>query len=109
MIDSERPATLQVMQMRRPILAVLAALSIAAAIVSGCSSSSKGSGAALPDAATLVKESIQSTKNVKSVHLALSVNGKIKHLPIKTLTGDLTTTPPPAAQGNANITFGGSH
>jgi lipoprotein LprG len=108
MIDFERPATLQVMQTRRPILAVLAALSIAAAVVSGCSSSSKGSGAALPDAATLVKESVQSTKNVKSVHLVLSVNGKIKHLPIKTLTGDLTTTPATAAQGNTSITFGGS-
>src|SRR3984957_11454434 len=107
-VDFERPATLQVMQTRPPTLAVLAPPSIAAAIVSGCSSSSKGSGAALPDAATLVKESIQSTKNVKSVHLALSVNGKIKPLPIKTLTGDLTTTPATAAQGNASITFGGS-
>ena len=48
------------------------------------------------------------TRNVKSVHLVLSVNGKIKHLPIKTLTGDLTTTPDTAAQGNADITFGGS-
>jgi lipoprotein LprG len=96
------------MQMRRPILAVLAALSIAATVVSGCSSSSKQSASALPDAANLVKQSIQTTKSVKSVHLVLSVNGKIKHLPIKNLTGDLTTTPATAAQGNANITFGGS-
>jgi lipoprotein LprG len=107
-IDFERPATLQVMQTRRPILAVFAALSIAAAVVSGCSSSSKQSGAALPDAATLLSKSNLTTRNVKSVHLVLSVNGKIKHLPIKTLTGDLTTTPDTAAQGNANITFGGS-
>ena len=56
----------------------------------------------------MIKESVASTKNVKSVHLVLSVNGKIKHLPIKTLTGDLTTTPATAAQGNASITFGGS-
>jgi lipoprotein LprG len=42
------------------------------------------------------------------VHLVLSVNGKIKHLPVKTLTGDLTTTPDTAAQGNADITLGGS-
>ena len=83
-------------------------LSIAAALVSGCSSS-KQSSAPLPDAATLVKESTQSTKNVKSVHLALSVNGKIKGLPVKSLTGDLTTTPQTAAQGNAErIIFGGS-
>ncbi len=102
---------MQTMQTPRrigPILAVLAALSIAAALVSGCSSSSKQSGAALPDAATLVKESSQTTKNVTSVHLVLTVNGKIKHLPVKTLTGDLTTTPATSAQGNANITFGGS-
>src|ERR1700753_1437855 len=96
------------MQTRRPILAVLAALAIAATVVSGCSSSSKQSGAALPDAANLIKESVQSTKNVKSVHLVLSVNGKIKHLPIKNLTGDLTTAPATAAQGNATITLGGS-
>jgi lipoprotein LprG len=99
------------MQTRRPfgpILAVLAALSIAAALVSGCSSSSKQAGGSLPDAANLIKESSQTTKNVKSVHLVLTVNGKIKHLPVKTLTGDLTTSPDTAAQGNANITFGGS-
>jgi lipoprotein LprG len=106
-VPSEPPATLQVMQTRRPILAVLAAISIGAALISGCSSS-KPSGGALPDAATLIKESIQSTKNVKSVHLALSVNGKIKGLPVKSLTGDLTTTPQTAAQGNASIVFGGS-
>jgi len=113
-IGSVAPSTMQTMQTPRqpspfgPLLAVLAALSIAAALVSGCSSSSKPSGGALPDAATLVKESSQVTKNVTSVHLVLSVNGKIKHLPVKTLTGDLTTTPATAAQGNASITFGGS-
>lgn len=100
--------TMQTSRPIRPILAVLAALSIAAALVSGCSSSSKPSGAALPDAATLLSKSNLTTRNVKSVHLVLSVNGKIKHLPIKNLTGDLTTTPDTAAQGNANITFGGS-
>ncbi len=109
-VRAARPATLQVMQTRKPfgpILAVLASLSIAAALISSCSSS-KPSGAPLPDAATLIKESIQSTKNVTSVHLALSVNGKIKGLPVKSLTGDLTTTPQTAAQGNASIVFGGS-
>ena len=107
MIDFERPATLQVMQTRRPILAVVAALSIAAALVGGCSSS-KQSAAPLPDAPTLLSKSNLTTRNVKSVHLVLSVNGKIKHLPVKTLTGDLTTTPDTAAQGKADITFGGS-
>ena len=44
----------------RPILAILAALSIATALVGGCSSS-KQSTAPLPDAATLLKESSQTT------------------------------------------------
>jgi len=90
-----------------PILAVLAALSIAAALVGGCSSS-KQSAAPLPDAATLLSKSNLTTRNVKSVHLVLSVTGKIKGLPVKTLTGDLTTSPDTAAKGDANLTVLGS-
>jgi lipoprotein LprG len=90
-----------------PFLAVLAALSIAAALVGGCSSS-KQSAAPLPDAATLLSKSNLTTRNVKSVHLVLSVTGKIKGLPVKTLTGDLTTSPDTAAKGEANLTVLGS-
>jgi lipoprotein LprG len=90
-----------------PFLAVLAALSIAAALVGGCSSS-KHSAAPLPDAATLLSKSNLTTRNVKSVHLVLSVTGKIKGLPVKTLTGDLTTSPDTAAKGEANLTVLGS-
>ncbi|HEV3311047.1 MAG TPA: LppX_LprAFG lipoprotein, partial [Chloroflexota bacterium] len=86
-----------------PILAVLAALSIAAALVGGCSSS-KQSAAPLPDAATLLSKSNLTTRNVKSVHLVLSVSGTIHGLPVKTLTGDLTTSPDTAAKGEANLT-----
>ncbi len=96
------------MPTRRPILAFLAALSIAAALVAGCSSSSKKSTAPLPDAATLLKESSQTTKNVKSVHLVVSVSGKIKGLAVKTLSGDLTMSPATAAKGDAKITVSGS-
>ena len=71
----------------RPILAVLAALSIATALIGGCSSS-KQSTAPLPDAAALLAKSNLTTRNVKSVHLVLSVTGTIKGLPVKTLTGD---------------------
>jgi lipoprotein LprG len=95
------------MPTRRPILAVLAALSIAAALVGGCSSS-KQSAAPLPDAATLLSKSNLTTRNVKSVHLVLSVTGKIKGLPVKTLTGDLTTSPDTAAKGEADLTVLGS-
>jgi lipoprotein LprG len=96
------------MPTRRPILAVLAALTVAAALVGGCSSSAKKSSAPLPDAATLLKQSSQTTKNVKSMHLVVSVSGKIKGLPVKTLTGDLTTSPATAAKGDAKITVSGS-
>ena len=95
------------MQTRR-LLAVLASLSIATALIAGCSSGSKQSGAPLPDATTLVKQSADATKNVKSAHVVLTVKGKVPGLPIKTLTGDLTTTPATAASGNATITLGGS-
>ena len=91
---------------KRPILAVLAALAVAAALVGGCSSS-KQSSAPLPDAATLIKESKPDHQNVKSVHLVLSVVGTIKGLPVKTLTGDLTTSPT-AAKGEADLTVLGS-
>lgn len=77
-------------------------------MIAGCSSGSKQSGAPLPDPTSLVKQSADATKNVKSVHLVLSIQGKISGLPIKTLTGDLTTTPATAAKGNATITLGGS-
>lgn len=92
----------------RKFLAVLAAAGAAATLVAGCSSSSKHAGGPLPDAATLVKESSASTKDLKSVHLVLSVAGKIEKLPIKTLDGDLTTQPSTAAKGNAKITMLGS-
>jgi len=43
------------------------------------------------------------------VHLVLSVTGKIQHLPVKTLTGDLTTAPSTAAKGHTTITLAGSN
>ncbi|MDM4143240.1 MULTISPECIES: LppX_LprAFG lipoprotein [Mycobacterium] len=96
------------MQTRRRLSAVIASLTLATALIAGCSSGSKQSGAPLPDATSLVKQSADATKNVKSAHIALSIQGKIQGLPIKTLTGDLTTAPATAAQGNATITLGGS-
>ncbi len=99
---------MQTMQTRRRrLFAVLAALSIGTALIAGCSGS-KQSGAPLPDAKTLLQQSAAVTKNVKSAHLDLSVTGKVQGLPLKTLTGDLTTIPTTAAKGNAKITFSGS-
>jgi lipoprotein LprG len=92
---------------RRRLFAVLAALSAAVALIAGCSSKSSD-GDPLPDAKTLVQQSASITKNVKSAHLDLSVAGKIQGLPLKTLTGDLTTDPTTAGKGNAKILFGGN-
>jgi lipoprotein LprG len=99
---------MQTMQTRRRLFAVLAAVSIAAALIAGCSSGSTQSSAPLPDATTLVKQSTDVTKNLKSAHLVLSVIGKVPGLPIKTLTGDLTTAPATAASGDVQLTMGGS-
>src|SRR5581483_4041423 len=99
---------MQTLQRVCRLMAVLAALTIATALVGACSSSSKKSSGPLPDAATLLKQSSQSTKAVKSVHLVLAATGKIQGLPVKTLTGDLITAPGTAAKGSAKITFAGS-
>jgi lipoprotein LprG len=94
---------MQPMQTRRRLLAVvLAALALSAAPVVGCSS--KQSSAPLPDAATLLKDSVDTTRNLKSVHLEIKVTGNIPNLPVHTLSGDLTSTPDIAAKGSANIT-----
>nr|WP_278184966.1 MULTISPECIES: LppX_LprAFG lipoprotein [Mycobacterium] len=97
------------MTRRRRIPAVmLAALALTVGLIAGCSSSKSKSTAELPDPTTLLKQSSASTKSLKSVHLDLSVTGKIDKLPVKTLNGDLTTDPKTAAKGDAKITFGGS-
>jgi len=92
----------------RPRLAVLislfTALVTALVLTSGCSSDKK-SDAALPDAATLLKDSNATTKAQQSVHLVITTTGEIKELPIASLTGDLTNTPSVGAAGKADIVF----
>ncbi|MCV7422919.1 LppX_LprAFG lipoprotein [Mycobacterium yunnanensis] len=87
----------------RPRIAVLVSMFAAILLVAGCGSSEKKNDAPLPDAAALLKESTQTTSAQTSVHLDLTVTGKIKELPIETLTGDLTNVPVVAAQGKASI------
>lgn len=95
----------------RPRFAVQSLLAIvfaAAALVAGCSSSSsEKSSAPLPDAATLLQESTAVTKAQQSVHLLLTVQGKIEGLPVERLDGDLTNTPAVAAEGSADLLFAG--
>jgi lipoprotein LprG len=90
--------------MQTRLLAIFAALFAAIALFAGCSSKSQDS-SNLPDAATLLKESTQTTKAQSSMHLKLTVQGEIKELPIESLEGDLTNKPAVAAQGTANIMF----
>ena len=91
--------------MQTRLLAIFAVLFTAIALVAGCSSKSQESSKALPDAATLLKQSSETTKSQSSVHLKLTVQGQIKGLAIESLEGDLTNTPAVGAHGTANIVF----
>jgi lipoprotein LprG len=86
----------------RPRIAVLVSIFAALLLIAGCSSSNK-SDAPLPDGASLLKDSAQTTKKQQSVHLELTVTGKIAELPIESLSGDLTNVPVVAAKGKASI------
>ena len=90
--------------MHSRLIAIFAALFAAVALVAGCSKSDDSS-KELPDAATLLQQSSETTKSQTSVHLGLTVQGEIKELPIESLEGDLTTAPAVAAQGKANLLF----
>jgi lipoprotein LprG len=90
----------------RIFVVILAVLAFATAPLAGCSSN-KPSSAPLPDAATLLKESAETTKNLKSLHVDLTVDGAIPHLPVKVLHGDLTNIPAVAAKGHTKVILGG--
>ena len=99
---------MQGMQTRPRYAVLFSLLSVVLAGVltlSGCSKSEDA--APLPDAATLLKQSADTTKAQQSVHIVLSVNGKIAKLTLTKLTGDLTTVPAVAAKGNASLSMGG--
>ena len=99
---------MQAMPLRRTTAAILAAVALSAALIAGCSkSSNQQSGAPLPDAATLLKQSAQTTRDLKSAHLDLTVQGKIAGLPLQSLTGDLTNIPAVAAKGHTRLMLAG--
>jgi lipoprotein LprG len=91
--------------MQTRLIAIFAALFAAIALIAGCSKSSDDASKELPDAATLLQQSSETTKSQTSVHMNLTVQGEIKELPIESLEGDLTNTPAVAAQGKANLNF----
>lgn len=89
---------------RHAAQALIAVLLAAAMFVAGCSSSSESS-EPLPEAAPLLSDATQTTRDLQSVHLQLSVQGSFPELPIESLEGDLTNSPAVAATGSANIVF----
>jgi lipoprotein LprG len=89
-------------------LSAITAVTIASGLVAGCSSAGSSGSDALPEAGTLLQQSSQTTKDLKSAHLDIAVTGTIQGLPLKKLSGDLTNVPATAVQGNATITMGGS-
>ena len=99
---------MQAMPLRRTTAAILAAVALSAALIAGCSkSSNQQSGPPLPDAATLLTQSAQTTRDLKSAHLDLTVQGKIAGLPLQSLTGDLTNVPAVAAKGHTRLMLAG--
>jgi lipoprotein LprG len=101
------------MPLRRTAVA-LAVVALSVGLIAGCSkndsSNSSGqssSGAPLPSATELLKQSSDTTRGQQSVHLELKVDkGLQEKLPIESLSGDLTNVPAVAAQGTAKVILG---
>lgn len=89
------------------LIAVLAALSFATALVAGCSSASKEQQPAA--GCGHAGQAVQPDHQERPQRACCAVDDrKGEGLPIKTLTGDLTTAPSTAAKGNAKVVVGGS-
>ena len=100
----------------RRLLAALAVVGVVAAPVTACSlsapapvpTSSKGAEEPLPDPAVLLKEAGAASKDLTSVHLTMTVTGRLESMSLRELAGDLTTEPASAAKGKAKIVVMGS-
>lgn len=98
----------------RTTVAALAVVALPAGLIAGCSKSADksaepSSNAPLPAAATLLKQSSETTRGQQSVHLELAVTKELQEkLPIEKLSGDLTNVPAVAAKGTASVVSGSS-
>lgn len=88
--------------MLKRLLMIVATLAAAVALLAGCSKSEEST-KDLPDAATLLQQSSQTTKNQTSAHIKLTVDGKSEKLPIEMLEGDLSNAPAFSAEGKVNL------
>jgi lipoprotein LprG len=88
--------------MPKRLVMILVALAAAVAFLAGCSKSDEPA-KELPDAATLLQQSSQTTKSQTSAHMKLTVEGPTEKLPIELLEGDLSNAPEFRAQGKVNL------
>ncbi|WP_436494125.1 LppX_LprAFG lipoprotein [Actinokineospora sp. HUAS TT18] len=85
----------------------LGALALTAALATGCTSDDKGGGSGLPDGATLMKDAAAATRDIRSAHFSLKVNGSVSAIPVQNAEGDLTREggPSGAAKGTVKLTL----
>ncbi|WP_026424661.1 LppX_LprAFG lipoprotein [Actinokineospora inagensis] len=88
----------------------VAVLALVGALVAGCTSDNSSGGAgggSLPDGASVMKDSAATTKNIKSAHFTLKVNGNPPTIPVQNAEGDLTREggPAGAAKGTVKLTL----
>jgi len=83
---------------------LLTPLCLVAVLLAGCTGSSNNATntANLPGAPALLATSAAATRDVRSVHFTLSINGNLANLPVRTAEGDLNSAG--QAKGNAQIT-----
>jgi lipoprotein LprG len=84
---------------------LLGMLTLVAVVSAGCSSNDNPPASGGQDAATLLKDSAAATKDIKSAHFTLKVNGSIPGLSVHSAQGDLTKEggPSGAAKGSVNM------
>lgn len=84
------------MLLRRVVLGMLAIVAVA-----GCSNDNPPAGGGSQDAAALLRDSAAATKDIKSAHFTVKVNGSINGLSVHSAQGDLTKEG--AAKGTVNM------
>jgi lipoprotein LprG len=89
---------------------IVSALAVVAAATAGCTDDPPPAGGSLPDGAGLLRDAANATRDIKSAHFTLAVNGKVEGLPVQNAEGDLTREggPSGAAKGTVRMELMGS-
>ncbi|MGQ0841229.1 LppX_LprAFG lipoprotein [Actinokineospora sp.] len=89
----------------------LGALALTAALASGCTSSDEPTGGGpssdLPDGGALLRDASAATRDIRSAHFVLKVNGTVPAISVQNAEGDLTREggPSGAAKGTVKLTL----